>query len=155
FYDDGIISQDNLELTVNALEWVTAGRLYNQILGVLQCPLTVTSDDSVDISCDVTDFVGLDVVTLYFRVDGGSWQPIVTDLISGITYRGTIPAQASGLFVEYYITSANVLGQMSVDDNEGEYYSYTVIADTTTTTSTTVYFRFLIKLFKYFLKQSY
>ncbi|MHA1929752.1 MAG: hypothetical protein ACTSV2_14360, partial [Candidatus Thorarchaeota archaeon] len=102
-----------------------------------------TSTDSVTISATVTDDVALDNVTLYYRVDSGDWST-VSMTASGDTYSGTIPAQANGSVVTYYIRAYDTAG--NVDDSAQQGYTVqdstwtpppTTTTDTTTTETTT------------------
>ncbi|MGY5875466.1 MAG: CARDB domain-containing protein [Candidatus Thorarchaeota archaeon] len=135
--DDNLYESDNLILGNNIIDWLTEGHQYNEISNVQQDPMEVTDTDTVDISCMVTDFAGVDSVTLFYRVDGGMWMSIGMSPTLEETYEVTIPAQVAGALVEYYISAINALNVTTIDDNAGELYQYTVAIPTTTTTTTT------------------
>ncbi|UCE11042.1 MAG: hypothetical protein JSW61_03670 [Candidatus Thorarchaeota archaeon] len=75
-------------------------------------PTQPTSSDAVTISVTVVDDYSVKNVTLYYRVDGGSWNGLVMSA-AGDTYSAIIPAQPDGSFVEYYIVAYDNLDQMS------------------------------------------
>ncbi|MFX0079562.1 MAG: hypothetical protein ACFE8O_10030, partial [Candidatus Hermodarchaeota archaeon] len=97
------------------------------ISNVNHSPTPVEYTDNPDVSCDVTDTEsGVGTVTLYYRVNGGGWNPISMSPATGDSYEGTIPAQAWNDFVEYYVNASDTVGNFAVNDNGGSYYSYTV-----------------------------
>jgi hypothetical protein len=132
-----IMQEGNLRLGNNIIEWLTEEYQYNEISNIVQDPTVVNPTQSVIVTCDVISLEGIASVELHYRVDGGSWQSVQMILVSGTTYQGTIPAQSSASLVEYYVTATNVLDFTNVNDNEGDFYSYTVTTPTTTTTPTT------------------
>lgn len=87
-------------------------------------------NDPVTVYADAVDGDGtIAGVTLYYRVDAGSEVSTPMALVTGDTYSATIPGQANGALVEYYV--------IAVDDDtlEGRspgtgYYSYTVAPET-------------------------
>ncbi len=91
-----------------------------------------TSSDSVVVTAVVSDNVAIDNVTLYYKVDSGSYVSVSMSGSSG-TYTGTIPAQADGSVVTYYIRAYDTSGNY-VDSTES---SYTVEDEESTTTETT------------------
>lgn len=61
------------------------------------------------VSATVSSRQGLasDAVVLYWRVDQGSWQPIVMTPATGGVFNGEIPAAPSGAVVEYYLDATD------------------------------------------------
>jgi hypothetical protein len=120
--------------TDNAGAWITASDSYTvgdsvdpQISDIGQTPVSVNYTDSPVVNCDATDAgSGIATVTLYYRVDGGTWNPVSMSHISGDRYEGSIPVQSWNAFVEYYIVAADAAGNSVTDDNSGSYYSYSV-----------------------------
>jgi subtilisin family serine protease len=51
----------------------------------------------------VTDLSGVDSARLYYRINSGSWQPLVMTLQSGNLYQAAIPSQPLGTVVDYYL----------------------------------------------------
>jgi hypothetical protein len=84
--------------------------------------------DSVTISAEVEDDLGLENVTLYFKVDDGEWITVQMEF-SGGRYRAIIPAQGEGSVVTYFVRAYDTVGN-SVDSAS---QSYTVIGERTTT----------------------
>jgi len=48
---------------------------------------------------------------VYYRIDSGSWQYLTLSNSSGDTFEATIPAQAGGSTVEYYLSAQDVSGR--------------------------------------------
>jgi hypothetical protein len=97
------------------------------IMNVSHTPTPVEYTDSPVVGCDVTDAgSGVNTVTLYYRVNGGSWLPVVMIHTTGDRYEGTIPIQSWNDIVQYFINATDNMNNWSVNDNAGSYYSYTV-----------------------------
>jgi len=81
------------------------------------------------ISADVTDDVGVDSVTLYYRVDGGSFETLDMTQRKDGTYTAAIPSQALDAFVEYYVEAADTAAQMTTDPANAptDLYSFEVL----------------------------
>lgn len=85
---------------------VTAPNISN----VAQTPTIPTSSQSVEVVADVTDADGtVQSVTLYWATgtSGGTFSPLSMTLGSGSQYSGTIPAQANGTYVRWYIQAVD------------------------------------------------
>ncbi|MHA1485196.1 MAG: hypothetical protein ACTSPR_07760, partial [Candidatus Thorarchaeota archaeon] len=94
---------------------------------VNQLPAAPMYYDDAHIQVDANDErPGIDYVRVYYRVDGGSWESL---LASGGTYDAYIPAQSYGSEVEYCVLAVDAIGLMTIDDNGGDNYSYTVDDD--------------------------
>ena len=127
-----------VEYYVNATDnvgaWDTAADNYTvgdsvdpQISNIGQTPVLVNFTDSPVVHCDATDAgSGIATVTLYYRMDGGTWNPVSMSHTTGNQYEGSIPVQSWNTFVEYYIVAQDTAGNSVTDNNSGSYYSYTV-----------------------------
>ncbi len=63
------------------------------------------------VSAVITDRVSLDSATLYFRIDGGSWQDVAMNATGAAdTYSADIPGQSAGAVVDYYLSAASSNG---------------------------------------------
>ncbi len=83
-------------------------------------PSEPTFDDQITISANVTDNVEVHNVTLYFRVDGGSWFS-VSMIASETIYSAIIGPFAAGSTIDYYLISYDTSGnsaQSSIMDFE-------------------------------------
>jgi hypothetical protein len=120
-------SGDNLTVIYDDIGFADAGGPL--ISSVSLDPTTPVFHSSTEVTATVTDTpAGVWQVELYYRVDGGSWNPVeMMDV--GSPYSGTIPMVAYGSLVEYYINATDWTGQISIDDNGGSYYSFTVDDD--------------------------
>jgi len=92
-----------------------------------QLPVTPMYYQDVLIQFNVSDKrPGVVSVIVNYTTDGGSnWFSLPT---TG-NYEATIPSQPYGTEVEYFIIAIDGVGLMSIDDNNGVYYSYTVDDD--------------------------
>jgi len=70
-----------------------------------------TSSDAVVVSANITDNVSVVSATLHYSVDNGDFTEVAMTPARTV-YSGTIPAQADGAFVRYFISSV---------DNEGDF----------------------------------
>ncbi|MHA1929826.1 MAG: Ig-like domain-containing protein [Candidatus Thorarchaeota archaeon] len=66
---------------------------------------------------------GVMSVEVYYSI-GTGWISSEAELI-GDYYEATIPAQAFGSIVEYYVNATDWCGQIAIDDNSSSYYSFT------------------------------
>jgi parallel beta-helix repeat protein len=90
-------------------------------------PSNPTPTDTVIVSATITDVdSGVKNATIYYRVNGGSWQTSTMTNPSGNTWRGTIPAQTSGSTIDFYVVAYDNAGNRAVNDNQGNYFRYTV-----------------------------
>ena len=88
----------------------------------------------ITLSAEITDRIGVDPaqVWLYWRVDTGAWNSVAMTAV-GDVYSGDIPAQASGVQVDYYLAATNTIGIDTACPNfaPDEVYSFVVGPDTT------------------------
>ncbi|NWF95564.1 MAG: hypothetical protein HXY34_05440 [Candidatus Thorarchaeota archaeon] len=94
---------------------------------------TVTSADSVVVSATITDDVAVKNATLYYKVGTGSWIAVVMTHV-GDVYSATIPPQADGSVVTYYVRAYDTSDRHSDSAEQ----SYTVQDATGTTTTSPV-----------------
>jgi hypothetical protein len=82
----------------------------------------------VNVTCTVTDTSGIKSVILYYRINSGFFEPMDMILISGNTYKATFDSLIVGSFIEYYIKAIDnsSIQNDAVNDNNGDYYSFTV-----------------------------
>ncbi len=82
----------------------------------------VNCTQDVEASATISDpDIGVGSATLYYRVDGGSWQQVA--MAAGAPYKATIPVQAYNAFVEYYINATDAAGNWQACSTA----SYTVV----------------------------
>ncbi|MHA1352710.1 MAG: hypothetical protein ACTSPP_08000, partial [Candidatus Heimdallarchaeaceae archaeon] len=77
------------------------------ITSVTHTPSAPTENDAVVISADITDESGIQVVTLYYRVNSGSWSAVNMTLTSDSTYEATIGPFDANDIIEYYIVAVD------------------------------------------------
>jgi hypothetical protein len=74
----------------------------------------VPTNQSVNVSANVTDDGGVDSVKLFYRIDGGDYTPVNMTLSSGNNYSGTIPGvNSDSSLVDFYIWSKDNDGNVS------------------------------------------
>ncbi|NHJ15268.1 MAG: hypothetical protein EAX95_16425 [Candidatus Thorarchaeota archaeon] len=96
---------------------------------------TPDSTEMVSVTASLVDtLTGIANPTLHYSIDhGASWSAVSMVLVSGATFTGTIPAQAAGTDVLYYIQVYDGAG----NEVSSAQQSYTVSDSGTTTTTTT------------------
>ncbi len=100
------------------------------ISAISQTPEPANDTETITISCDVYDANGIQSVTLYYRINGGSWTDVSMTFTSGSTYEATIGSFAYDDEIEYYIVAVDDSPNHNeaTDDNSGIYYSFTIEA---------------------------
>lgn len=91
----------------------TAGFAAPVISTINRAIVTPTSSQAIAVTSDVTDVDGtVASVTLNYAVglNNNSYQQVPMTLVSGTEYTGSIPAQADGAFVKYYISATDNQG---------------------------------------------
>jgi len=73
-------------------------------------PLAPTSTDAVKVAARITDDAGLTSASVVYSVDNGAWQALAMSPVVPDSFSATIPAQAEGSVVKYYIESSNENG---------------------------------------------
>jgi len=74
----------------------------------------VLTNQSVNVSANVTDDGNVDSVKLYYRIDGGNYSAVNMTPGSGSSYSGTIPGvNSDSALVDYYIWSKDNDGNVS------------------------------------------
>ncbi len=102
-------------------------------------PNEVYQSDNVKVAVNVTDYEsGVKNVTLWYTTDSGIEWTYTTMFYneSSRLYEGTIPGQLGGTRVKYKIVAFDFNGNMAVEDNLGELYTYQVQALYTLTITT-------------------
>jgi hypothetical protein len=99
---------------VNSRHVPNLGPTFNNLR---HAPVVPESLQPVTVSAGVNDPDGLSVVTLHYLVAGGAWRSAPMSLgVQSPTFSrfsGTIPGQAAGSVVQFYIQAADVLGAAS------------------------------------------
>ncbi|MCF2138304.1 MAG: Ig-like domain-containing protein [Candidatus Thorarchaeota archaeon] len=81
--------------------------------------------EDVTISVGALDVSGVENVTLFYRMNGGSWTSVLMTQ-SGILYSHVIPGQPYGTEVEYYIVAYDIYGTSDSIGSSSNPRSYTV-----------------------------
>jgi len=96
-----------------------------------QEPLEPNDGENVTISVNVTDGEsGVYNVTLSYSInEAASWTDVLMFNLTGHIYVGEIPALPNGTHVWYKIIAYDNAENFVVDDNEEQYYVYTVVPE--------------------------
>ena len=92
-------------------------------------PDNVQPFQNVTVTVNVTDYgTGIKNVTLWYKLANDTEWDYTTMLYNeslGL-YEGTIPSQPAGTWVKYKVLAYDVAGNVAVEDNLGEFYTYQV-----------------------------
>jgi hypothetical protein len=91
-----------------------------------QLPAFPESSEAVAVTVDVIE-PSLDMVVLFYRVDGSTWMSQTMNADIGNAFEGTIPGQSYDSLVEYYVFANDSFSQSSTAMDGTEYFSYTVV----------------------------
>ncbi len=82
-----------------------------EISSVSRNPVAVTSADNVIVSANIADAqTSVDTAVVWYRINGGSFQSVAMTNAGADVWEGTIPAQADGKQVDYFLTAADTDG---------------------------------------------
>ena len=94
-------------------------------------PLNPPPDLVVNVTAIISDNYGLVNVSLYYRINGSSFNQVTAKIIEGDYFFGTfqaqIPAQPYGTSVEYYVEAEDSIGYV----RQSQSSIYDIILDTT------------------------
>ncbi len=99
-----------------------------QLQNVARYPSVPQSADAVEVSVDVTTNGTIDNVSILYSVDNNPYQTVVMTTSDDLAYNGSIPAQANGSWVEYFIKAIDTEEQSSMmpADTTSKKYGYSV-----------------------------
>ena len=99
-----------------------------EIIDISHEPVSPEDLDSITFSCNATDSNGINSVTLYYRIDGGSWLDSAMTNTNGDKYETTLGPFAYGDIIEYYFEAIDDSPNYNseIDNNSGSYYSFTI-----------------------------
>ena len=63
----------------------------------------------------IDDFSAMDHVTLFYRLNGGTFNPLAMTPTDGTVYAAGIPGQSQGTFIEYFIDAEDVASNGATD----------------------------------------
>ena len=105
--------------------WETTDALHCRVIGIADrgmlyiehSPLLgeKPQEDYYEISAEIVPYSGMPVIAnsakIYYQVDGGSYWVVNMNNVSGDTYNGSIPGQAAGSEIAYYIHAEDTSGR--------------------------------------------
>ncbi|MHA2028852.1 MAG: DUF7743 domain-containing protein [Candidatus Kariarchaeaceae archaeon] len=125
-----IEAEDNQgNLNSNEISSFTISDIIRPIINSLShSPISPNSEQTITVTADASDAdSGVSFVTLFYRVDGGSWMQSAMLLDSRNSYTSSISAQPADSMVEYYTNVSDNAGNFAVSLTK----SYTVSATET------------------------
>jgi len=78
--------------------------------GFQHSPVVPDANERVRVTVNVSDLDGIQDVTLYYSINGGSYQSVATRASSGGAYSGSIPGQGASSIVRFYVEARDALG---------------------------------------------
>jgi len=99
------------------------------ITNINHAPENPTTKDTITINCTATDENGVQFVTLYYRINNGSWVTVAMTSSAPDTYQALLALKWNvNDLVEYYIkaTDNSPNHNEAVEDNESLYYEITI-----------------------------
>ncbi len=95
---------------------------------VLRNPSVPLSSDDVELSVDIQTNSTVASAEIYYSVNGGSYQTGSMSAATGNTWLGTIPKQADGTWVDYFVKAVDVENRASLmpPDTSVNQYCYIV-----------------------------
>lgn len=91
-----------------------------RIFNIARTPLVPNSTETVNITADITDNDGnVTGATIFYATGstGGSFSPVIMNNTSGDSYAASIPAQADGTLIRWYIVAADDSGLVTTLPN--------------------------------------
>gem|GEM_PF-1816988 len=127
--DDPVLIAQGL-MSDSAWQEITVYEVTPPIIGTpTQNPTEVMPEQTVTVSVNVTDNVGVQTVILSYSGDiGATWTNVTMTKTTGDTYEGQIPGFPAGTHIQYKIIAYDTSNNVAVEDNAGAYYVYTVIS---------------------------
>jgi hypothetical protein len=133
----------NEELPHKILTGIKLDKTAPSIVHVLRVPEdNVEPGQDVKVSVNVTDLLSgvQNVVLLYTLNHGTSWNNLtMTYNSTNGLYETTIKVQQANVQVKYKIIAYDIAGNCRVEDNSGQYYTYTIIPEFPSTTILTIF----------------
>ena len=93
---------------------------------VVQSPSQPGDGEAVEVTAIAID-PSMDIVTLCYRVDEGSWTYLEMSLLSDNSYNASIPGQSGNSEVDYYVTAEDTFGKATTALNGSDYFTYVVV----------------------------
>jgi len=94
-------------------------------------PDNVQPSDDVIVNATVTDEASpiKTVILMYSTDNGNTWNNVSMSPIADSIYTATIPKQDYCTHVQYMIVAEDSAGNIQIEDNAGEYYTYHVVPE--------------------------
>jgi len=91
---------------------------------------SVYPNDQVQVNATVKDMLsGIDEVYLLWRIEDSEWNNVTMYRVNGDIYNRVIQAYENCTTIYYRIEAVDKAGNIAVEDNAGEFYTYHVIPE--------------------------
>ncbi len=105
---DGWNDYDNAQFGVNVVQWLAQQNSSDvSFTSPVIVPTQPQTNQPIEVRINIQSSTSLSFVYLYWKVSGG-FNPVLMNLLSGTTYRATIPAQSVPVIVSYYVQARTV-----------------------------------------------
>ncbi len=100
------------------------------ITNINQIPTIPTDVEIIVFNCDVEDLNGITSVSLFYKIDNGSWNNITMALIAGKTFQASLGPFAYNTSIAYYFVALDsaIDHNKGINNNEGLNYQFTVVS---------------------------
>ncbi|MFN0076620.1 MAG: lamin tail domain-containing protein [Prosthecobacter sp.] len=92
---------------------VSTANIGPTVAAVSHSPIVPASSNSVTVSARIADPDGLASASLFYRVGSGSWTSLAMTLGADARHSATIPVQAVGALVQFYVRGTDSLGAVA------------------------------------------
>lgn len=132
----GMYAGENAWQNTDALHCRTHGIADREMLYIKHIPLfgTVNSNNGYLVETEIYSYAGNDLQTgfpkLFYKVDDGNFTEIEMTESKSNTFQATIPEQAEGSIISYYIEAEDVSSKNEMHPQQGEYDPHIFTAGT-------------------------
>lgn len=116
-HDLALIAEDNAGNSITTEITVTTGNDLSgpDIASIDLIPESPVYDQPTTVTVVLVETSGIENISLYYNVDGGSWNRLDMDYIADtLQYTASIPEQPCGVEVTYYIEAFDEFGQSTI-----------------------------------------
>ncbi|HUU78114.1 MAG TPA: SBBP repeat-containing protein [candidate division Zixibacteria bacterium] len=126
------------------------------IRNIKHTPMNPTTKDNITFTCIATDECGIQSVTLYYRVNNGTWATIVMTLGALNTYQAILNLSFKvDDIVEYYFEAVDNSpnNNVAIDNNDGQFYKFTITKTQGSSAYSFLTFLIVMPIITYLLKK--
>jgi hypothetical protein len=102
---------------VNSTRVANIGPVYQHLI---HAPVVPEENQPVTVSVDIMDPQRIASATVWYSVEGGTWQQVPMTFAGGDRYQGVIPGQAAARVVQFYVEALDGNGAVSTFPQRGK-----------------------------------